>query len=125
LSDTEGKSPKITNVSWGRIQLEDGQVFKDAKLYPGGGRGWDWRETGTGHSPGIMPADVVELLNRGAKVVVLSQGMYGRLQVAPETLSLLAERGIVTLVHRTEEAVQVYNRLRETELVGGLFHSTC
>jgi hypothetical protein len=33
-------------------------------------RGWhtigNWRETGTEHSPGIQPADVQELLDRGA-----------------------------------------------------------
>ena len=31
---------------------------KDFKLYPGGGRKWDWTETGTQHQPGIQPADV-------------------------------------------------------------------
>ena len=29
-----------------------------AKLYPGGARAWDWRETGTRHRPGIQPADI-------------------------------------------------------------------
>jgi hypothetical protein len=47
----------------------------DTRRYPGGGREWDWSETGTRHQPGIQPADVEELLTHGATVVVLSQGM--------------------------------------------------
>jgi hypothetical protein len=68
-------SPHITLLSWGRLEVEDGS-FKDAKLFPGGSREWDWNETGTGHVPGIQPADVEELLEHGATVVVLSKGFY-------------------------------------------------
>jgi hypothetical protein len=62
----ETSSPLVTHLSWGRLQVEgwDGQ-FKDAKLFPGGAREWDWSETGTSHEPGIQPADVEELLDRG------------------------------------------------------------
>ncbi len=124
MSDTE-RSPRITRFSWGRIEVEGGHVFKDAKLYPGGAREWDWRETGTSHMPGIQPADVTELLERGAQVVVLSRGVYERLQVHEETLLTLKRRGVPTHVLQTEEAVKLYNSLRDKASVGGLFHSTC
>lgn len=52
------RSPKIAHLSWGRIEVEGLGTGKDWKLYPGGGREWDWRETGTEHRPGIQPADV-------------------------------------------------------------------
>jgi hypothetical protein len=42
----DGRSPRITHLSWGRIEVEGGRGFKDAKLWPGGGRAWDWKETG-------------------------------------------------------------------------------
>jgi len=99
---------------------------KDFKLWPGGGRSWDWRETGTRHVPGIQPADVAELLDRGCRVIVLSRGRLLCLQTCAETLKLLAERGVV--VHRAEtgRAVELYNELvGRGEAVGGLFHSTC
>ncbi len=99
--------------------------FKDAKLFPGGAREWDWNETGTRHVPGIQLADVEELLDRGATVIVLSRGIEGRLQVRDETLSALRDRSVAVHVLQTEEAVRVYNDLRQTEAVGGLFHSTC
>ena len=98
---------------------------RDFKLYPGGGRPWDWAETGTHHQPGIQPADVQELLDHGARTVVLSRGMEQKLHTCPETLQMLAARGIAVHVEETRAAVHLYNRLAETELVGGLFHSTC
>ena len=120
------RSPRVTHLSWGRLEVEgvDGP-FKDAKLFPGGARVWDWRETGTSHDPGIQPADVEELLERGATAVVLSKGFDERLGVTGEALRVLEERGVSAHVRQTEEAIRLYNELRETERVGALIHSTC
>jgi hypothetical protein len=117
-------SPRVTYLSWGRIEVEDGSL-KDAKLFPGGSREWDWNETGTGHVVGIQPADVEELLEHGASVVVLSRGFYERLQICQQTLQMLKDKNIPVHVEQTEEAVRLYNKLRETERVGALIHSTC
>jgi len=119
------RSPRIAAQSWGRIDLEDGRRFKDAKLYPGGGAEWDWGKTGTRHDPGIQPADLDQLLAAGAEVVVLSRGVYKRLKTPAETLALLKDRGVSVHVLQTEEAVRVYNTLCQDWAVGGLFHSTC
>ena len=108
----------------GRLELEDGS-FKDAKLFPGGSREWDWNETGTDHVPGIQPADVEELLEHGATVVVLSKGFHERLQICQQTLQMLEDKNISVHVEQSEEAVRLYNELRETERVGALIHSTC
>ena len=75
--------------------------------------------------PGIQPADVEELLEHGAEVLVLSQGALERLQVCPETLDLLKRRGIPAHVLPTADAVRLYNELAAAQKVGGLFHSTC
>lgn len=119
-------SPEITHRSWGRIEVDDGeQRFKDAKLYPGGAREWDWGETGTSHAPGIQIADVEELLAHGSETVILSRGVHERLQVQEDTLDYLDEQGVDTHVLQTEKAVERYNQLRKDHKVGGLFHSTC
>jgi hypothetical protein len=118
-------SPLILAVSWGRMEVAGLGVGKDFKLYPGGGREWDWNETGTRHSPGIQPADVEELLAHGATVIVLSRGMEERLEVDPATLRTLEAAGVEVHVAETGEAVRVYNDLAATAPVGGLFHSTC
>ena len=119
------RSPRIEHISWGHIQVDGLGEGKDFKLYPGGGREWDWNETGTQHVPGIQPADVEELLEHGAKVIVLSRGMQLMLQTCPETLELLKGKAVAVHVKETREAAQLYNGLVEHEQVGGLFHSTC
>ncbi|GAB3008039.1 hypothetical protein GCM10023080_087270 [Streptomyces pseudoechinosporeus] len=120
------RSPLITHVSWGRIEVEGLAADKDFVLYPGGGHPWDWNEYGTRHDPGIQPADVRELLDRGCTAVVLSQGMERRLKTMPETLRLLQEASVTVHIEETRGAVDLYNRLAtESEPVGGLFHSTC
>jgi hypothetical protein len=126
MMDQEVRSPRVTHLSWGRLEVEgvDGP-FKDAKLFPGGSRAWDWNETGTNHEPGIQPADVEELLEHGATAVVLSKGYNERLGVTPEVLRLLKDNGVAAHVRQTEEAIRLYNELRETERVGALIHSTC
>lgn len=118
-------SPRITHISWGRMDVDGLGTGKDFKLYPGGGRAWDWNETGTRHVPGIQPSDVMELLERESTVIVLSRGMNLLLQTCAETLDLLRERGIAVHVEETCAAVALYNRLAEWHDVGGLFHSTC
>jgi len=127
MSTDVDSSPRITHVSWGTLEVEGRErPFKDAKLYPGGGRAWDWNETGTSHTPGIQPADVEELLEHGAEVVVLSRGMNERLQVQSDTLQRLDDEGVETHVLETEAAVERYNELQAADRpVGGLFHSTC
>ena len=110
---------------WGAAVGAHGAPFKDAKILPGGAREWDWRETGTRHVPGIQPADVQELIEHGARAVMLSKGIWRRLQVRSETLDVLANNGNHVEVLQTEDAVERFNLLREDMPVGGLFHSTC
>jgi hypothetical protein len=107
------------------MEVEGLASGRDFKLWPGGGRAWDWNETGTHHVPGIQPADVQELLDHGSRVIVLSRGMQLALQTCPETLRMLSDHQIPCHVEETRAAVELYNRLALTEAVGGLFHSTC
>lgn len=53
------------------------------------------------------------------------EGFHGRLGVTPQTLRLLEVRGVAAHVRQTEEAIRLYNELRETERVGALIRPTC
>ncbi len=120
------QSPLIESLAWGQMSIAEIGDGKDFKLWPGGGRAWDWRETGTRHVPGILPADVEELIERGCRIIILSRGMQLRLQTSPQTLERLAAAGIDVRIAETREAARLYNELaRAGEPVGGLFHSTC
>ena len=128
MVDAETTSPAILNCEWGSIQVasdEGSAQYKDAKLWPGGSRGWDWNETGTHHSPGIQPADVEELVDNGADVVILSRGQNLRLQVQDQTVDWLQSRGVDVEILETLEAVDRYNELADDRKVGALIHSTC
>jgi hypothetical protein len=123
---SEQRSPRVVDLSWGEVRVEDHGAFRDAKLWPGGARGWDWNETGTSHTPGVQVADVEELVDEGAEVVVLSRGQNRRLQVQDETLDWLIDQGVSAEVLESNEAVERYNELAEDgQAVGALIHSTC
>ncbi|XP_038617830.1 mth938 domain-containing protein [Tachyglossus aculeatus] len=120
-------SPEIASVSWGRMAVRGcPATYKDCKLWPGGSRTWDWRETGTEHSPGVQPADLEEVVSKGVQTLVIGRGMSEALKVPASTLDYLRARGIDVRVLQTERAVREYNALAARGVrVGGVFHSTC
>jgi hypothetical protein len=52
----------------------------------------------------IEPADVQELVERGAEAAVLAKGMWERLTVCSETMKILAKNGIKVEILKTEAA---------------------
>ena len=126
MSDQLPRSPPILECRWGLVRIDGHGTAKDAKLYPGGARAWDWRETGTRHRPGIQPADFAELVEHGAMTVILSTGVLRMLGVCPKTLQKLKDQGVLVEVLPTPAAVEMYNRLADrAAAVGALIHSTC
>lgn len=119
------EAPRVVEWSWGTIEVEGIGRLRDAKLFPGGGRGWDWRETGTRHDPGIQVSDVEELVVAGAVDIVLSRGVHSRLLVPGETVSWLEQQGLTVHVAPTAEAIALYDALRLVGATGALLHSTC
>lgn len=123
------RSPRILACSWGFVEVAGHEsLLRDAMLFPGGARAWDWRTYGTGHRAGIQVGDVRELLERGVAEIVLSRGRLGLLRVAAETLEFLAQRGVPVHVLRTGAAVERYNEIAAMSprrAVGALIHSTC
>ncbi|XP_053871771.1 mth938 domain-containing protein isoform X1 [Malaclemys terrapin pileata] len=143
-------SPEIASLSWGQMMVKGcSTTYKDCKVWPGGSRTWDWRETGTNlssrrivqrsatalpvlygkknmHSPGVQPADLEEVVKKGVKTLVIGRGMSEALQVPASTVDYLKKNGIDVLVLQTEKAVKEYNTLvAQGVKVGGIFHSTC
>jgi hypothetical protein len=126
MTEDQERSPEIRDHGWGYIEIEGVGRLRDAKLWPGGGRAWDWNETGTQHQPGIQPADVEELLEHAPEIVVLSRGRQLRLETSPETLALLTKRDVEVAQEETGAAIDEYNRLAaEGRRVAALLHTTC
>ncbi|KAK7882133.1 hypothetical protein WMY93_028307 [Mugilogobius chulae] len=82
VTETDMASPQIASLSWGHMTVRGHSgSYKDCKVWPGGSRAWDWRETGTDHSPGVQPADLEELLSKNIDLLVIGRGMSEALQV--------------------------------------------
>ena len=119
-------SPRVRSHRWGSIEVEGVGELRDAKLWPGGGRAWDWNETGTQHRPGIQRADLVELLGYRPEVVVLSRGRQRRLETTAAALSLLEDHDVAVVREETSVAIEEYSHLAaEGRRVAALFHTTC
>lgn len=126
MTQTTAQSPRIANISWGKMEIGSIGLGKDFKLWPGGGRAWDWNETNTHHIPGIQVVDIKELLDHGAEELVLSRGMFLALQTCKETIEYLQDEEIAFHILETKQAATLYNKLIDDGVaVGGLFHSTC
>lgn len=119
-------SPRILSSGWGKMHVEKIGNGKDFKLWPGGGRPWDWSENGTDHSKGIQQGDIQELITKGCQVVILTTGRFKRLKVPQNTVDTLKAQSIEVIVADTKKAIQLYNDYAVKGMaVGGLFHSTC
>lgn len=126
MVSTDKSSPRILSFGWGKMEVERLGKGKDFKLWPGGGRPWDWTEFGTGHGRGIQVDDVRELIDQGAEVIILTKGVLSRLRVPGKTRTYVEEHNIKLVVATTKQGVQIYNDYVEQKIpVGGLFHSTC
>jgi hypothetical protein len=122
LVTQSGHQPRSFNVSPWRCLLQLANRRDDTwRALAGVGLARDGNTPRARHSA----ADVQELIEHGAKAVVLSKGIWERLNVCPETTEVLAKSGIEVEVLQTEAAVERFNELRESMPVGGLFHSTC
>ncbi|KAJ8798332.1 hypothetical protein J1605_001457 [Eschrichtius robustus] len=78
------------------------------------------------HSPGVQPADVEEVVEKGVQILVIGRGMSEALKVPLSTVEYLKKKGIDVRVLQTEQAVKEYNALVTQGIrVGGVFHSTC
>ncbi|XP_049582016.1 mth938 domain-containing protein [Syngnathus scovelli] len=119
--------PEIVSLSWGRMTVKGAAApYKDCKVWPGGSRAWDWRETGTEHRPGVQVADLQEVLDKGVDLLLIGRGMDMALQVPASTVDQVTATGVQVRVLQTEAAVAEYNRMaRGGANVGGVFHSTC
>lgn len=122
------ESPEIVKINWGSIHINmDGQlsIFRDVKLFPGGAKEWNWKITGTSYNSGILRDDIVDLVEAGTEVVILSKGFYGRLKVSENVLAYLKQLKVDYFILNTEDAIRQYNRLRRKYAVGALIHTTC
>jgi hypothetical protein len=114
-------APQIESYHFGRIVV-DGQIHtRDVIILPNGILGGWWRQEG--HT--LHPGDLAAVFDARPDVLVVGEGAYGRLQVAPEAEQALQAAGIQLVTQRTKDACQTYNELCTRQPVAAALHLTC
>ena len=114
-------TPRIDSYRFGQIVIDDQTYHKDVIIFPDRVQGGWWREAG--HL--LQPVDLTDVLAARPKVLVVGEGAYGRMDVAPETEQNLQAAHIELIALPTEQACQTYNRLRGRGNIVAALHLTC
>ena len=83
-------SPRILDCRWGRVSIDGHGAVKDAKLYPGGARAWDWGETGRRAVQPMISIQIVgsprDRVGSGRFACGAEDGMAATKRAAAETI---------------------------------------
>jgi hypothetical protein len=114
-------TPLIDSYGFGRIVVDGRGYQRDLIIFPDRvAEAWQRKE---GHS--LSPADVAEVLESRPDVLVVGRGMFGRMNVPADTLTVLRDAGIEVVAEPSGRACETYNRLREARRVVAALHLSC
>jgi hypothetical protein len=114
-------TPRIDSYTFGRIVV-DGQLYlRDLIIYPNR-VAEAWRRE-KGHT--LSPADLAGVIEAQPDLLVMGRGVFNRLNVPAEVLTVLRAAGIDVIVEPTGPACETYNRLREALRVVAALHLSC
>lgn len=119
----------IEAFEWGRflingeVHSEDGEgVGKDICIIDGEVSPWEAR-----HGHRLNPDMVDCVLGSGIEILVIGNGVYGRIKVKNKTVKKVKADGVnQVLVEKTPDACKIFNQIfREGKRVALLAHGTC
>ena len=111
----------IDSYEFGAVII-DGQSYRtDLLIWPGRIKPDWWRQ----EAHLLQLPDVAEALAAAPQVLVVGTGAYGRMELDPELVSYLRERGIELVAGPTAEACQRLNELDGKRLLAAALHLTC
>lgn len=111
----------IDAYEFGRMVVDGKPYRSDVILVPERVIG-DWRRV-QGHS--LAVEDLKDLTGCPLRLLIVGTGMYGRMQVPPETVQYLEKKGIEPLIQNTPDATRSFNAQVGKGGVAGAFHLTC
>jgi hypothetical protein len=111
----------IDSYEYGAVII-DGQSYRtDLLIWPGRIKHDWWRL----EAHLLQLPDVAEALAAAPQVLVVGTGAYGRMELDPELVSHLRERGIELVARPTGEACQLINELDGQRPLAAALHITC
>ena len=112
----------IESYAFGNIVIDGRRYTSDLIIYPDGKivDGW-WRQSG--HR--MTADDIADLIAAGPEVIVVGTGASGMLKPAPGIDTFLADRGIRLVAAPCRRAIDHFNALSPSDVIGACFHLTC
>jgi hypothetical protein len=68
--------------------------------------------------------ELKEILEAEPEVLIIGSGTIGKMQLEPEGLDELQQRGVEVLTFKTNKAVEMYKVLRGQRKIAAIFHLT-
>lgn len=99
-------SPEIASLSWGHIKVKGcASSYKDCKVWPGGSREWDWRETGTDVSARLFQEHLTEIAMLSPFFVLKTHLPLSALMLMGCLNQLFLGSNCVSEYHRNRKAI--------------------
>jgi hypothetical protein len=112
----------IEHYRFGNMTIDGRQYQNDLKIIDGQVISNWWRKEG--HWADVE--DMADIVAARPEVLVVGTGSPGRMNLSEELRQALSDLKIRVVEEPTDEAVQTFNRLSETEAkVAAAFHLTC
>ncbi len=113
---------KIEKYSFGSITINGKEYTKDVIVYPDTVFSPWWREEG--HSLSLK--DLKEVIDFNPDLLIIGTGAHGIMKVPEEIIKKLNEKSIKTIIAKTGEAVELYNKKAQDNInVIACLHLTC
>jgi len=112
---------RIEVYEFGRITINGRTYQQDVLILPDRVIDTWWRRQG--HL--LQIADVEPILLEAPEVLVVGQGMPGKMEVDRELVNFLAARQIEVVALPTQQACARFNELAATRKVAAALHLTC
>jgi len=111
----------IDSYCFGTITIHNQKFTKDLIIYPDHITS-NWRRK-TGHL--LTEFDITEIIDSKPEVLIIGTGASGLMKVDDKLKEKLKSLGIETIIKKTAEAVEEYNRIYKDKKVVAALHLTC
>jgi hypothetical protein len=118
--------PKINETSFGTIVIDHNYFDHDVVINLKGQvrkRKKKLSKTVYGTSHMVSDAEIEDIFDPGAEMVVIGSGQYGRVELSDEAVSFLRDHNCKFEILPTPRAIDYWNT-QEGQIIG-MFHITC
>jgi hypothetical protein len=111
---------RIDSTGFGEISINGKTYYSDMTVF------WNGQVSYRSKEHVIELGELLGVLKKGAKVVVIGLGQNGACRIAPEVEQWAGDKGIGLYKESTPKAIEIFNGfVARGKKVAGIFHVTC